>query len=180
MSGQNSDGPESGENLSKDQLREQLKKKHWSKLFYCAYSIVGDNRLARSIVEIVIERVLEKYYGQNVDFGGLLYVSVKNESLKQIEKPGKSHSGVNEEVTKDDGLNTLERMVRAEFVEALYQEILTLPPGCRIICAYSLIDGLKNKEIAERLGTSEQNVSNQVRRGIMLLKGRIDLDQLFG
>lgn len=51
----------------------------------------------------------------------------------------------------------------------------SLPDRCREIFVMSRIDGLKNKEIAFRLGITEQAVKNQISKALKILRAAITL-----
>jgi len=57
------------------------------------------------------------------------------------------------------------------------KEISALPPRMREVFLLSRNEGLTHKQIAERLGTSEQTVSTQIRNSLKIL--RVRLSSLF-
>jgi RNA polymerase sigma-70 factor (ECF subfamily) len=63
-------------------------------------------------------------------------------------------------------------MLRAEVLGALYHAIAGLPPQCSRVMSMSYLDGLKNAEIAEKLGVSMQTVKNQKSKGLRILQSQ--------
>jgi len=64
-----------------------------------------------------------------------------------------------------DGAGVGEQVSRAEEVAMLLDAIESLPTRCREIFVLRKLQGLSQKEIAERLGLSEQTVQVQIGRG---------------
>lgn len=63
-------------------------------------------------------------------------------------------------------------MLRAEVLGELYHAIAELPPQCSRVISMSYLDGLKNAEIAEKLGISMQTVKNQKSKGLRILQSQ--------
>lgn len=66
-------------------------------------------------------------------------------------------------------------LIYDELVKEVEIVLSSLPERCREIFVMSRIDGLKNKEIAFRLGISEQAVKNQISKALKILRAAIML-----
>jgi len=109
-----------------------------------------------------------------------LYKTTRNASLDHLKKARHEKERQLIFLTEgDDGeLNYTNHIIQAEVLREIYQEIRNLPEQCGKIVAMSYIDGLKNEDIASKLGLALQTVKNQKSRGISLLKIRLS-SQLF-
>lgn len=67
----------------------------------------------------------------------------------------------------------LHRIIELEKIEAVRQALNELPGRVRDCLRARVVDGLKNSEIAERLGISENTVAVHVHRGLKSLKARV-------
>ena len=65
-------------------------------------------------------------------------------------------------------------MWKSDIEQAIQDAIATLPEKCREVFMMSKIDGLKNREIAEKLNISEKTVERHM--SIALRKLRDELD----
>ncbi|WP_379084028.1 sigma factor-like helix-turn-helix DNA-binding protein [Pedobacter sp. UC225_65] len=73
------------------------------------------------------------------------------------------------------GLNA---MIRSEVIAELHKVITTLPKNCQTIFRMGYLEGLKNPQIALELGISINTVKTQKKRGLQLLKMRVNPDFL--
>ena len=64
-------------------------------------------------------------------------------------------------------------MREKEFSMIIEKEISALPPRMKEVFLLSRNEGLTHKQIAERLGTSEQTVSTQIRNSLKILRARL-------
>lgn len=65
----------------------------------------------------------------------------------------------------DDGAGAVEKACSKEEISMLVEAIDALPPRCREILVLRKLHGVPQKEIARRLGLSEQTVQVQIGRG---------------
>lgn len=61
-----------------------------------------------------------------------------------------------------------------EFLQTVRAAIDSLPESQRCIIRLSRIEGMKNGEIAEKLGRSEQTVKNQLSLGLKTLRKKLE------
>lgn len=99
-----------------------------------------------------------------------LYHAARNLALNQIRHRGYSHPVEAENVdlagVADAGAGVSETVARADDVQLLIQAIQALPGRCRQIFTLRKIYGLSQREIAARLGISENTVEVQGAIGI--------------
>lgn len=124
------------------------------------------------------------YLWENKDFRKIvpvalhsfLYVSVRNRCLHLLRKRGK--------VSFTAELDELE--IASEAYNERYEEILTkvegmiaqLPPQSRRIVSAVFVDGLKYREVAEKLGVSLSTVKTLVKNSIQFLRKSVKNDLL--
>ena len=119
----------------------------------------------------------------------LLFTMVRNACLNYLE-----HEGVVEKQALDDLLTSDgdERLYNLDFrrtpeSELLYDELRRrlhaalgeLPPRCRLVFSLSRDEGLKNREIAARLGISTTAVEKHIAKALRHLSLRLGREQLF-
>ncbi|MEQ9219406.1 MAG: RNA polymerase sigma-70 factor [Cyclobacteriaceae bacterium] len=103
-----------------------------------------------------------------------LYTTVRNKCLNHIKHQlvvQKHKSSVIHELHDDVDFNR--RVIEEEVFGQLYEEIKTLPEGTQKIMML-VLKGLKNREIAEALGVTENTIKTQKRIAYAKLKAKID------
>lgn len=63
---------------------------------------------------------------------------------------------------------------RSDIEKAVWEVVATLPEKCREVFTLSKIDGLKNREIAEKLIISEKTVKRHISIALSRLRERLD------
>ena len=63
---------------------------------------------------------------------------------------------------------------RADMTKALDEAIATLPEKCREVFILSKVEGLKNREIAEKLNISEKTVERHMSIALSRLREELD------
>ncbi len=99
-----------------------------------------------------------------------LFTSIKNKCLDYLKKAKKSLN-LNEDIALVDQADaSFETFVLSE-LEALFAASLEkLPERCREVFELSRFEGLKNREIAEKLNLSEKTIENQMTKALRILK----------
>ncbi|MGS2741018.1 RNA polymerase sigma-70 factor [Sinomicrobium sp. M5D2P17] len=147
----------------------------WEPLYHYAFSLLEDKTLAKDMVQDVWMDFWERRLDiKNNNIQAYLYKAVRYRVFKELRdsKLKESHLEAlktihNEDSTEDNPVLNLE-----ETKELLDKKLAVLPDKCREVFKLSRLDGLKNKEIAEELGISENTVENHITRAFKLLKKR--------
>ncbi|GET34905.1 DNA-directed RNA polymerase sigma-70 factor [Prolixibacter bellariivorans] len=153
---------------------EILFRKHYSVLCAYAYGFVADYGLSEDIVQevffklwtdkgrIAIETSVKAYLYQMVRNTSLNYLKHKN-VIKQYEIANKDESNY-------IGESLDELLIGKELNAKIQAAIEKLPTERRKVFLLSRMDGLKYKEIAEKLNISIKTVENQMGKALSTLR----------
>ena len=158
---------------------EFLFKSYYSNLCKYARNIVHNESMAEDLVMDIFARIWESSEKLviSTSISGYLYQCVHNHCLNYLTRKHKQFSEINAETieklnalipqdTSADpliGINVIELRNRIEL------SIEQLPPECRKIFVLSRTEELSHKEIASRLGISENTVKVQIYRALIKL-----------
>ncbi|WP_293301111.1 RNA polymerase sigma factor [Pedobacter sp. UBA4863] len=160
----------------------QVFKQYYTALCYFANKFVFNKQEAEDIVAGVFEK-LWKGEIQITSINHLrsfLYITTKRSCIDALRKNGHAQERQLNFANQigDQEPECIQQIIRAEVLQQINQEIKALPEQCSKIITLSYINGLKNDEIASKLGLSVQTVKNQKSRGLSLLRGKLS-PQLF-
>jgi RNA polymerase sigma-70 factor (ECF subfamily) len=150
---------------------------YYSALCYFASKIVGDAGEAEDIVEDFFVKFLqsERVFTEEDNVRAYLYTSIKNASLSHLTQSSraKSRQGQYQAGLPESEPAYINDMIRAEVIRSVIQAIKKLPEHEAQIIELSYIQGMKNAQIAELLGLSEQTVKNLKSKGLHMLKAKL-------
>ncbi len=113
--------------------------------------------------------------GNSMAWYSYILKSIFHSSVSLVRKNNSRNnyldSGVVEQVTPDLDVAILEQ----EALDMLYQAIETLPHKYRVILRMSFVEGLRNAEIAKRLGIAEITVKKQKAQMLAMLRDKLQL-----
>ncbi|PXY42105.1 hypothetical protein DMB65_02390 [Flavobacterium cheongpyeongense] len=172
------------QNLDKiitEQTNIRIDETYYKELFYSLYprlvsysfGFVKDNFMAEEVVENVMLQLWENRlkFEKIVDVKSYLYRMVRNGSLLVLKKEIKSvelDKSLSEDAPEFD-FNILEEEIYAVLIDALN----SLPEKCKEVFELSCLEGMKYKDIAEKLNISVNTVKSQRARAIELLKEKL-------
>ncbi|WP_165760476.1 RNA polymerase sigma factor [Niastella populi] len=158
-----------------------LYKTWYRRLCFFAMKITGSKEDAEDVVVNALTRLYqfrEKF--QNVtNLEGFLYTAIKNSCIDHIRHLHRQSA--NEKaysyLVDYDNEDTIENLkIKSELLNEIYAEVKRLPDNYRHVFELSVLQGLKNEEIAQRLNISLSNVTTRKNRAINLLKLRLSED----
>lgn len=159
---------------------EFLFKSYYSDLCKYARNIVHNETTAEDLVMDIFVKIweAESKLGISSSLSGYLYQSVHNHCLNYLTRRHKQFSELNAETIKllntlispDASFDPSEGINLAELSNRIEQSIEHLPEGCRKIFILSRTEELSHKEIAQRLGISENTVKVQIYRALIKLR----------
>jgi len=158
----------------------QVFKQYFSSLCYFANKYVYDSQEAEDIVEEVFEKLwnCNHHISCAEHLRSYLYMSTKRICMDHLSKNLHAKERQLKFAVKvgDQEPDFIYEMIRSEVFREIHLEIENLPDQCSRIVSMSYIEGLRNEEIAKKLGLSVQTVKNQKTRGVSILRGRIPLE----
>jgi len=157
---------------------EEIYRRYWHPLFLHAYHILDDEDEAQDIIQDLFVTFWNKpFVGQiHTSLKAYLYVMVRNKVLNHIRKNKINANFIqllSTRLTEKD-LNTVQNIELKELTALIDQEIDLLPPRMKQVFEMSRKEFLTHKEIAERLGTSEETVKKQITNSLKLLRVKFD------
>nr|WP_162988706.1 RNA polymerase sigma-70 factor [Pedobacter schmidteae] len=159
---------------------EELFKDNYARLCHFAIQFLKDDDTAKDIVQ----EVFVTYWNMDnrpaydaASTSAFLYSSVRNACLNKLRRLKLEQgylNGRNADPAED--AIALNAMVRTEVMAELHKIITTLPENCQKVFRMGYLEGLKNPQIAAELGISVNTVKTQKKRGLELLKMRLNPD----
>ena len=156
---------------------ENLFKSHYAELCGFANKYLEDLEAAEEIVQAFFVKFWENRETVNAKTSQRSYIftSVKNACLNQIKhiKIREEYKVVNQREMEDSQYAVDDEFEATELDQKIRKSIESLPEGRRRVFIMSRFDGLKYKEIAEKLKISVKTVENQMGSAIKYLKSEL-------
>ena len=180
-----SDSTEINANILQLNTEAELKailEKYYIPLFYYARKIISDKETAEEIVQdsfVKLWQLRKKNKYTNTTLVPYLYKTVYNSCLDYfrhkgvVDKFNEYYSNKIKEaeaysnVSQDSGLSIL---IANEMRDDIREAIDKLPPRCKQIFELKKLEGLSQKEIAEKLNISVNTVEKQLSRAMTKLR----------
>ena len=161
---------------------EELFHRTFPRLFDFASKIVKDAQVAEDILQDVFIKTWEKKEKiESINIEAYLFRLVRNQCLDYI----KFVKVISEREVELGSIRKIEELYRIDFIRdepyLLIQEELkieiektieSLPPRCKEVFVLSKVDGLKNREIAEKLQINIKNVERHLARAAKIFKDK--------
>ncbi|MCU0339992.1 MAG: RNA polymerase sigma-70 factor [Spirosomaceae bacterium] len=157
-----------------------LFKKYYTPLCYYSIKTVGDKQIAEEVVSDVFMKLWKNRsrIQVNSSYDSYLYRSVKNHSIDYLR------SSLHEKIIKEpitdfhrDNFYESESMTSpGEFDETLSrveQAIAQLPKRCQLVFKLNRLEGLKYREVSEKLNISMKAVEAQMTRALKILRAEL-------
>jgi RNA polymerase sigma-70 factor (family 1) len=114
--------------------------------------------------------------GLQINLAGYLYTSVRNHILNQIARSGLQTKYITSIKNFQSSNLSADYLAREnQFKKIIDAEVAALPPRMREVFEMSRKEHLTHKEIAERLGTSEQTIKKQMTNTLKVLRVKLGL-----
>lgn len=106
-----------------------------------------------------------------------LYTTVRNACIDQLRKE-KSRTRKQRRIPSIDPAEepVLEKLIEAETVRLLMQQLQALPPGCGQVVRLIYLEQASGEEAAAELGLAPSTIRNQKMRGLRLLRKTIGVE----
>jgi len=137
---------------------------------FLPYSQAAEDIVAESFIKIWQRR---DHFKSLPAIKSFLYVTVKNACLNQLKQTSR-YAACHEEIKylaeKSEELFTTNKMIKAELLNKIWQDIELLPPVRRKIFKMIYMEGLNTFEIASALNISVDTVRVQKARALQALR----------
>lgn len=158
---------------------ESIYVQYYSSLCVFAKTFVNDNDEAEEIVQGIILKLWEQKESllEIISLKSYLYRAVRNTCLnyikhQKIESQYRDSSWIKLKEIESDFIDPYQN---TELEEHINEAIAELPERCREVFELSRFDGLKNKEISEKLTISVKAVEANITRALSSLRKKIEL-----
>lgn len=149
-------------------------------LYFHAYKKLRDEEQAKDVVQDVFANLWFKRDSdlQMSNLGGYLYTAVRNRIFDLFAREKVKSNYID---SLGDYLSThtnppTDHLIRENQLKAyIEKEIQALPPKMRRIFEMSRKEEMSHREIAVKLGTSENNVSTQITNALRVLRTKIGI-----
>lgn len=151
----------------------------YASLHELAYTYVLDYTAADDIVQEVLISLFERTDVGNIsNLSSYLRTSVRNRSLNFLRDLSLEFHNREMYVWEFSQREGLDEEEMNSICDMLRNEVDNLPKSCREICQLRFYEGLKIREIAQRLNISEGTVKAQLHRALQSIKGTMREDGL--
>ncbi len=155
---------------------DQLFHQYFHRLSAFCYQYISDVAIAEDLVQDTFISLWDKRadFDHPLALKSFLYTTVRNKCLNHIKHQlvvQKHESSIVHELHDDEDFNR--KVIEEEVLGQLYDEIKALPNGAQKIMGL-VLKGLKNREIADFLGVSENTVKTQKKIAYARLKAKLD------
>ncbi|TKC13204.1 sigma-70 family RNA polymerase sigma factor [Pedobacter polaris] len=143
-----------------------------------AQQLISDVELAKDLVQdafIAYWNNKESIADHEIAIKNFLYSSIRYAcyNISRHVKVQERYFKIHQAALYEDSL-LLQDMIRAEQLEAIYRLINTLPKACMHIFYLGYVEDLSNTDIAKKLGISINTVKTQKRRGLKMIREKIN------
>lgn len=157
---------------------EEIYRRYWHPLYLHAYRLLDDEDEAQDIIQELFIAFWNKPIANTIhtSLKSYLYTTVRNRVLNHIRKNRISHGFIQllgQQMTEKD-FKTVEDLDLRELTTLIDNAIDELPPRMKQVFELSRKAFLTHKEIAERLGTSEETVKKQVTNSLKILRVKLN------
>lgn len=149
----------------------------WQPLYVRVYTILRDKQQSEDIVqEVWIDLWQRKDQIANENIEAFLFRAVRFKAYNQYRNSSKRREILQNifASTTIARVNDVEESIfLQETTEAILKSVDALPPKCKKVFELSRFEGLKNKEISQKLGISQRTVENHISNALKKLRTEI-------
>lgn len=156
---------------------------YYEQLCFYAHRYVGDADQAEDIIAELFAKLWQKpiVFADTEHLKAYLYRSTANACFTYVKALGSLKVREHTFVSQIDQLERdfLNDIIRTDLWAEVYRAIDNLPKQCSIVIRMSYVEGMKNPEIAEKLGLSLQTVKNHKNHGLRVLRNTLSKDAFY-
>ncbi len=150
---------------------------HWAVVYNQVYRVLRDAEESRDVIQEVFGNLWNgrERLADHTNIGAFLYVQARNCVFNIIAKQRVRSdyiASIGHYMEQADA-GAVDLLEEQELLARVEQAIAQLPPRMREIFELSRKEDLSHREIAEKLGLSEQTVKKQVQNALKIIKPRL-------
>jgi RNA polymerase sigma-70 factor (family 1) len=157
--------------------------RYFQLIFTHVYKKLRDEEQAKDIVQDVFASLwFKRDFLQTSNLGGYLYTGVRNKVFDLFahqQVRAKYIDSLNDYVNTHTSIPTDHLIRENQLKEYIEKAIQRLSPKMKRIFEMSRNEHLTHQEIAEKLGTSENNVATQITAALRILRTKLGVTVLF-
>lgn len=142
---------------------------------------------SREVAEDIVAETFTRAFKKHLDFPTLeklkafLFITASNAALDHLKSTRRHHLAHEElsYLSKNEAEDIERSYIKAEALQAIYQEIEALPPQCSTIIRLSFVEGKSIAEIAAIMNIAYKTVQNQKTRGLELIRMALIKNKIF-
>lgn len=152
--------------------------RYWRIMYAHVYKMLRNEDESKDVIQELFSQlwINAAQIPEQKNLAGYLYVSARNKVLNLIRK-NKFHNNYLSslaEFAEEMSNVTIERIDERDLQAAIEREIQQLPPRMRQVFEMSRKENLSHKEIAERLGTSDETVKKQINKSLKAIRSGLN------
>lgn len=154
----------------------------WQPLFVRVYAILRDRQISEDILqEVWMDLWQRRHQIENDNIDAYLFSAVRFKAYNHYRNSTKRRTILQNLLLsgKDVLHNNIEESINfRETKAALLKSVASLPPKCKKVFELSRFEGLKNKEISQKLSISQSTVENHISNALKVIKTEIPLHDI--
>lgn len=151
---------------------ESYYKEHYKAFFLASYNYVKTTEVAQEIVNDVFLKIWEDAEKITIESSlkAYIYRAIINRSINALNKQKRESQNQRELEQTHQETYELREIEVNELKVQLYKAIDALPDQCKKVFVMSRMDGLKQQDIADKLGISIKTVKNHITHALKQLR----------
>jgi RNA polymerase sigma-70 factor (family 1) len=148
---------------------------YYSRLYFFIKKLIDDREEAQDITAETFVKLwnLRANFETQQNIKAFLYITARNACLDFLRHQQRQQNNKQEFTylaMQSDDIALQHDEVQIEVLKQIHSEIENLPTQCRKIFKMAYLERLKNAQIADLLGLTEQTIRNQKTRAIKILR----------
>jgi RNA polymerase sigma-19 factor, ECF subfamily len=156
-------------------LFESLFREYYRPLVVHAMKYVRDADSAKEIVQEFFVRLFEKRNALVIDTSlkSYFYRSVYNSCINHISHAEMRGRHIKNLALQSENEFSDDQIAAIELQNRIYKCVEEMPDQCRRIFKLNRFEGLRNEQIAEKLGISKRTVETQISKALKVLRKKL-------
>lgn len=156
-------------------LFESLFREYYRPLVVYSMKYVRDVDAAKEIVQEFFVRLYEKRSSLVIDTSlkSYFYRSVYNSCINYISHMEMRNRHIKNLAMQSENEFSDNQVALIELQSRIYKSVEAMPEQCRRIFKLNRFEGLRNEQIAEKLGISKRTVETQISKALRILRKKL-------